>query len=326
MTQLLRRMFFEKGYVVLNAFFSKPRMDSLVQRVRKNLMVCAQELSCPYEDYLKVASRWVSPSPVTRELESYGEERLRSFLSTFLENPERTKLNIISKTPYAPLSTPFHQDISYSSDSPYELSVWVAMTDAPSGSGPLAVLEGSHTAIEPAVDFWSLGFVQEDFSKKEHFRELSVQKGDLVVFDSRLWHGSGIHQTNEERFAFVTRWKSKDYDPPRIPPIVPKPFGMWTCKIQTEKVLSKGLKIFFKDTAEDYASLLKRWIQLLQKGKVPFLTNQFKAIESLQAVFLLHQAYEKHNAGDCTGTIYRNLWHSVLRPTLQHMKNERLGE
>ena len=64
------------------------------------------------------------------------------------------KINVISKTRFASSPVPFHQDIAYSPNTPYQFSAWLALTDAPLQSGPLEVIVGSHRGeIEPAVDF-----------------------------------------------------------------------------------------------------------------------------------------------------------------------------
>lgn len=318
--------FKEKGYLTLPSLFSENFVGELLHKVRSRLHQCAKELSCSYEDYLQAASRWIDPSPVTMGLEHLILKPLKSCLESLMEDVcELVKLNVISKTPSSPASLPFHQDISYSPHSPYQFSAWLALTDAPSESGPLEVIIGSHRGeIEPAIDFWDPDY-QDLNSKKGIKQKIPAKAGDLILFDSCLWHGSGRSESFDERLALVTRWKTKGYDAPYIPPFEPKPFGMWTCQRRTEEILAKSLKLFSRKSVSDYLNLLDQWEKILDSSSLAFLENNEKAQEDLRRVRLLHLAHQKHNGGDAQGILYAQLWHSFLKP-LSFYLNERQGD
>ena len=308
--------FKEKGYVVVPSLLSKTFVADLLQKIRNQLYQCAKDLSCSYEDYLRVASRWIDPSPVTMGLEQLIVKPLKSCLESLMEDAcELVKLNVISKTLSAPEPVPFHQDISYSPQAPYQFSAWLALTDAPLESGPLEVIIGSHRGvIEPAIDFWVPGYQDLNTLKKGIKQKLPATAGDLILFDSCLWHGSGRSESFDERFALVTRWKTKGYETPFVPPFQPKPFGMWTCQRKTEDILAKSLKLFFRKGVSNYVDLLDQWEEILGAVSLSFLKNTQKAQEDLRRVRLLHLAYEKHNGGDAQGILYAQLWHSLLKP------------
>ena len=310
----------EEGYVKIESFQDRHFMEDLAGIIRVRLHQCAQDLSCTYQDYLQVASRWVSPSPVTEGLEEIVDS-LKTFLEELTEDVcELIKLNIISKTPFSPETLPFHQDIAYSPESPYQFSAWLALTEAPLESGPMEIIVSSHKGfIEPAVDFWDPEFKDEISLRKEGRRKLPVKAGDLILFDSRLWHGSGKNESCHERFALVTRWKTGSYISSFIPALEPRPFGMWTCQKETEKILTNGLWVLFQETAKTYSQALKKWETLLESNTFSFLEDSKKAHESVKRVFLLNEAYHAHNGGDAQGVLYTRLWKHLLSPLSLHL-------
>jgi hypothetical protein len=323
MSSHLREAFDKNGYLLFPSRLRVEEVENLCAKIQERLRVCAQDLCCSYQEYLSTVSRWVAPSPITEGLEKFSLTYLQEILRDFIDGPELVKLNVISKTPMSPDPTPFHQDISYSPEAPYELSAWLALTDVPLASGPVAILEASHTgAIEPAVDFWCPTFVQKDFSKDMNYKPLPVKQGQIILFDSRLWHGSEKNQGIHHRFAMVTRWRGKNYIPPKIPPIQPQPFGMWTCQKKTEEILKTALPFPLKGKIDGYVNLLNYWINYIKATPPTFLKSSQKSIESLEQVRLLHLAHKNHNGGDSQGTAYAKLWQTFLFPLSNTLKNE----
>jgi hypothetical protein len=313
----------EEGYIVIRSFLSDSLIKRLETLIQTRLHQCAADLSCTYQEYLQVASRWVSPSPITEGMEEIAVNFLKPFLEDLMEEEiELVKLNVISKTPYSPEILPFHQDIAYSPTTAYQFSAWLALTNVPLESGPMEVMVGSHKGpIKHAVDFWLPEF-KDNISLKNHFKKkLPVSAGDLIIFDSCLWHGSGKNESAYERFALVTRWKTKNYRPPYIPPIQPHSFGMWTCRKETEKVLRKGLEVIFQNCTAPttYNEILQSWGNYLKTTPLSFLKDPKKAQESLSLVFLLNKAHAAHNGGDAQGILYKRLWEDLLEPLSAYM-------
>lgn len=311
----------QKGYVVLKGLFPKELMETIYGDIKRYIHACATELNTSYETYLNVVSRWADPSPVTQGLRKRLTKAIEGVVTSFIGPCELAKLNVISKTPFAPAPVPFHQDISYSPQAPYQLSAWLAVTDVPDQAGPLEVWEGSHRGtIEPAVDFW------HPHSKVAFpsgtYRKLPVNQGDVILFDSKLWHGSGVNKASWERFAVVTRWHSLHNKLPVIPEPIRKPFGMWTCRADTEKVLSSALNRLqgSLNNEPDFESILQKWITILEKAPPSFIPNPQKTLEALRGVTLLNRAHKQHNGGDAQGTIYKRLWESLLNPLTAHSR------
>lgn len=312
----------EKGYIVIPSLLNKYKTNEFFNEIRTTLLSCAKELNCSYEEYLKVVSRWASPSLVTDGISKSATPIIQDFLQEKIGEVELIKLNIISKTPYSPGPIPFHQDISYSLQSIYDFSVWLALTDAPLESGPMEVIPKSHKgSIETAVDFWALEYKEAPPPHSSLIETLSVKTGDAIIFDSKLWHRSGNNNSLNERFALVTRWKKKDSPTYPIPALQPKCFGMWTCQKETEEILARGLHLLYNKKTLNYLDLLRQWEDQLLQHPLSFLEDQEQAKINLRHVRLLYQAFKQHNGADSQGVLYKQLWGSLLNPLSIYLKH-----
>jgi hypothetical protein len=137
-----------------------------------------------------------------------------------------------------------------------------------------------------------------------------------IVFNSKLWHGSGENLDAKDRFAYVTRWIIKD----KIFPIIPKPkpliFGMFNCGLLTEYILKKYLLYFNKQydiEEKNKEELIKIWLFYLENNSDNLEINTTQASKDLSKLLILNKASILHNAGDISGKIYKNLWFSLLK-------------
>ncbi|MBY0291905.1 MAG: phytanoyl-CoA dioxygenase family protein [Alphaproteobacteria bacterium] len=313
--------FQENGFIIVKNVISLPVLQQLKSTVFKSIKKCSEQLGIIEEDYLSVVSRWGAPSPITANVPS-------SLLNTLMQETKKivgdspclSKLNIIGKNAYCTGAVPYHQDISYSPQEPYQLSAWLALHDVLENSGPLEVIPKSHLdPIIPAIDFWSPEFVP-DLSLKKFAQKLLLAAGDIVFFDSRLWHGSSENKDLSPRYALVTRWTTKNWKPNQcIPPITPKFFGMWTSGQMTQNILAQGLQVFFDKKETDFMEIIDAWVKALEIDELPFYIDVLQVIENLKKIKILHLAFVRHNGGDATGTIYKNLWNSFLSPMIEHL-------
>lgn len=313
--------FLNDGYVVVRNVIPRPIIEQLREIIFTNIKECASQLNITENVYLSAISRWVAPSSVISNLPP-------SILDDLLEATEKiigcstslNKFNIICKNEYCSGSVPYHQDISYSPHEPYQLSSWLAIHDIKEDSGPLEVIPGSHLEpIASAVDFWSPDYI-EDLSLKKRAKPLPILAGDVVFFDSRLWHGSSDSISLSSRYALVARWNSQNWQQTQpIPPINPKSFGMWNCGDITQQILSEGLKILFNKEEHDFINLIDEWVNILKSTFLAFYTDTDQALRSLNKIKILHLAYIHHNGGNATGTIYKALWKTFLSPLKDYL-------
>jgi hypothetical protein len=313
--------FLKDGYVVVKNIIPEPDIKQLRELILKNIKECVEQLNMTEDNYLSVVSRWANPSPVTSNLPSFLLDVLSKTTEEIIGSiPSLNKLNIICKNEYCSGPVPYHQDISYSPHEPYQLSSWLAIHDVEADSGPLEVIPGSHLdPITSAVDFWSPDYV-DNLVLKKHAKPLSISAGDVVFFDSRLWHGSSESLSLTPRFALVSRWTVESWQQKKfIPPIDPKHFGMWTCGDITHQILSEGLKVLFNKVEEDFLYLIDAWIKILEHAQLPFVVNTNQSLKSLHKIKILHLAYMHHNGGDATGVLYKSLWKTFLSPLKNHL-------
>jgi ectoine hydroxylase-related dioxygenase (phytanoyl-CoA dioxygenase family) len=101
-----------------------------------------------------------------------------------------TALNNLPNSPN--FSAIVHRDIKfYSGDVPLMINVLVMLDDFTEENGPTLILPYSHLFEEKPSD--------------EYFHENSIQvlgkKGDILFFNSNIWHCSSRNNTNEDRMA-----------------------------------------------------------------------------------------------------------------------------
>jgi ectoine hydroxylase-related dioxygenase (phytanoyl-CoA dioxygenase family) len=316
MSSLAAKNFKLKGYYVAKGVVPKNLIRETRQSILESIKSCSEDVGVSEKDYLSSVSRWVSPSPITSAVTNSLLEHVSQATQSLLENtPHLSKFNVICKNDQCRDAIPYHQDISYSPESPYQGSAWLALQDVPENAGPLEVIPGSHEEpLKSAVDFWSPEY-KPDPSLKKRAVKVPLCAGDVVFFDSSLWHGSSENIASTSRYAIVTRWTTQAWYPSQfIPPIQPSYFGMWTSGELTQEILSEGAAFFFQSRKTDFLKLLELWIEKIEQASLPFSIDLALAVESLKRIKILHLAYLKHNGGDATGNLYKSLWQSFLCP------------
>jgi Phytanoyl-CoA dioxygenase (PhyH) len=311
--------FLNHGFVILKEVIPSALATNLRESIQNQLVINAQELEVAMNDYLYCTGRWASPSHVVscidEEINFTIQGRLENLLAKKIK---MEKCNVICKNSNIKDAVPLHQDISYSPKSPYHFSLWLALNDVDELSGALQFIEGSHKwPISPAVDFWSpkikLNSTLEQKYQKQ-LQRIKIKEGDAVMFDSRLWHGSIKSASGDDRYAYVSRWEILGQAFPEIPSIQPAYFGMWNCHQITNDILKKGLQIINPKIAanDNFIELIEEWQTLMQGNQLFETMDKAQLLKDLENVKILHIAANKHNAGDLTGRIYKNLWNSLL--------------
>lgn len=307
------------GFFIIKNLISLDLVTWHLNDIKNKIAESAEELGISVSDYLNCTGRWVAPSQITKIISELLNDTIKDNLEKLLQcQIVNKKSNVICKTADLVDAVPFHQDISYSPDNPYHFSVWIALNDVDETSGALQVIKNSHTwKIKPAVDFWSPYFVDKYSNKliNQQTITLPISTGDAIVFNSRLWHGSGENSDGKDRFAYVTRWIIKDKEFPVIPKPKPLIFGLFNCGALTEEILKKSLLYFdkyhnIKENSKE--ELIKTWLSYLENNSDISEIDIIKASKDLSKLLILSQAATLHNAGDISGKIHKNLWFSLL--------------
>lgn len=304
------------GFAVIQSFLSKDETDYFLQSIKNNINKAAKNISVETKDYLSCTGRWATKSIITRDVSNILENRIKEYLENSLQSKITCKkANVICKTSDITDPVPFHQDISYSVSDPYHFSMWLSLNDVEKNSAPLEIVKNSHKKkIEPAADFWSPYFVDQYDIKNGSTEKITVNAGDAIIFDSKLWHGSGKNNSRKDRFAYVTRWVIEKKDFPQIPPIQKSSFGMFNCGELTHKILEQSLLLIYSKHKKilNKENLIKIWMDILTQNPNILGINSSAAIRDLRKLDILNKACDLHDAGNISGLVYKNLWKSLL--------------
>ncbi len=120
--------------------------------------------------------------------------------------------------------TGWHQEISYLRNN--GLVVWIPLDDITSDLGQLQICPKSHHEgelkvvkdhnIPSNVSTVAVDEIKPEFIAKYSVKNVEIKKGDVLFFDTRLFHRSGKNTTNRIRFSCQTRHSvitSKDFVP-----------------------------------------------------------------------------------------------------------------
>ncbi|MCJ8278157.1 MAG: phytanoyl-CoA dioxygenase family protein [Bdellovibrionales bacterium] len=96
-----------------------------------------------------------------------------------------------------------HRDVRYFTDHPLMIQFLVPLDDFTDESGPFELLPYPHvTEKSPDTELF-----------EKHKRVLKPQKGDLVIFDSRLWHRAGRAVGLQARSALTLAFTPSYFKP-----------------------------------------------------------------------------------------------------------------
>lgn len=318
----------KQGYCILRHVFAKAQIESLQATILAGIQDCIDDLKTTEAIYLSAVNRWRAPSPVTREITQPMIDQLSMAIEPIIgPGAVHSKTNVILKNQYANGPIPCHQDLSYNKDQPYQLSCWLAVSDVTQADGAVYLYPQSHLLpLQGAIDFWSPdhqdGLPPLLASLRAPALTITLQRGDVLLFDSRLWHGSYANTSGRHRIAVVTRWTGKDYElPAPIPDPAPHFFGMWTCFEQTITILSQALKSFYQEEVTDFLQLIDVWQQKVLDNDTDGGLGPTKELYTvLERLKILQLASSQHNGGDSYGRVYKAIWTYLLAPLQQKMR------
>jgi len=138
--------------------------------------------------------------------------KIRAILEQILEDTPTLTLahhnSIMTKMPKSSTETAWHQDIRYwNFESDNLVSVWLALDKEVSENGVLEFIPKSH----------KMKFKKRQFDKKEYFKDrykrnidllstrvsTSLNRGDVVIFHSKLLHRANKNITDRAKISFV---------------------------------------------------------------------------------------------------------------------------
>lgn len=190
----------EKGYTIIPSFFDKTFMNTVSDSMDQSYKFCREiqiknEIDAITDGtvhhllvtndsiYLDILEK-ISNSPVYEFIKNY-------FNGNFIINSYGGVINITSKPSYV---ANVHRDIRFFSGIfPLMLNMLIMLDDFTLENGATYLLAKSHLKEERPTD---------DFFYKESDRAVG-KKGDILFFNSNLWHAAGINNTDKVRRAIT---------------------------------------------------------------------------------------------------------------------------
>ena len=206
----------EKGFCVVRSFFAPPYMKEVSLSIDKSYELCRDiqikngvdsvtdgtvhhllaNDDIIYLELLKI----LSLSPIYDSIKKF-------FGGNFIINSYGGVINLASKPSYV---ARVHRDIRFFSGTfPLMLNMLIMLDDFTLENGATYLLAGSHLIEEKPAD--------ADFY--ERAERATGSKGDVLFFNSNLWHAAGLNETSYKRRAititFTKPFMKQQLDYPR---------------------------------------------------------------------------------------------------------------
>lgn len=201
------------GFVIHPSAIDPKLCTDWVNLIEGSFDKLAREAGCSINEYLRSVSTWDQTNFTVKEIMSKIEAKITSMFREMMDRPvELLECKLLMKGENCHFGTHAHQDISYRSVGErrqYHYSSWIALTKIGTAQGPLEVLPESHREpISEFQDYLKPGFLDRRTSEswKNRRQRILLDAGDMVVFDSRLWHGSSEWTAAPRRYALILRW------------------------------------------------------------------------------------------------------------------------
>ncbi len=167
----------EKAYLLCRDIQQKNGIDQVTDGTIHHLLAVKDEI------FLKALDTIFSESILEKIAQYFG--------SKFILNSYGAVKNLKSKPSYV---ANIHRDIRFFTENlPFMLNVLIMLDDFTIERGATYLLSGSHLKPEKP----------EENRFYENAERAIGKKGDVLLFDSNLWHAAGINKTDEERRAIT---------------------------------------------------------------------------------------------------------------------------
>jgi phytanoyl-CoA hydroxylase len=150
------------------------------------------------------------------------DKRLVTMLRQLIGEPVCLTLShhncVMTKHPNFGTATGWHRDIRYWSFSkPDLISVWLALGAEDAGNGALEVIPGSHRMDIKPAQLDDLDFLRPEVPENQALFArgipLDLEKGDVILFHSRLFHSAGTNRSASVKNSVVFAYHGQSNRP-----------------------------------------------------------------------------------------------------------------
>jgi len=256
---LLLNRYFENGYVRLGKICSNRELLMLNKRAKdlmtgniryKNMFFQLDSKDGKYENIDKNSETFVGPSSRYRKIKDleYDElfnkvikkKTLKFFANSLIgKNVSCMRAMLLNKPNKNSSVLPFHQDVAndWKMSKKPKFTLWLSLNGASKQNGCLRALKGSHK--DGILNKGHLVKVNSKFIKKRPIEYITLKKGEAIIFDNHLVHGSDKNRTKKNRLAFTVCMLDAKAKHLKTKKRYPKIFGRGSINYKTIKKIKK---------------------------------------------------------------------------------------
>lgn len=234
------------GFVLVPSAIDFEICLTWINMIEDSFQNLAEEVDCTVDEYLLSVSAWDGRNPLVSGMIAMIQEQVTTSIQKIIGQPlELLEGKLMMKGDNCPWPTHAHQDISYRGEGgkkQYHFSSWISLNHIGAEQGPLEFLPESHLeSISVYQDFLNPEFRDRrtlDEWRDKH-QKIFANPGDMILFDSRVWHASSRWCAIPRRYALILRWVV-----PETPDInIPKSNSVGRTMYDFSEWLEKSLQI-----------------------------------------------------------------------------------
>ncbi len=203
----LQERFEKYGYIVIRNFLDQQTISSLYQVYEENADVVT--------DRAFFISQWSNKhghkERINRAVQAALVPRASRYLHDYL--PVFAVFGV--KHPAEDSGMYLHQDWSHVDESRFRtVNVWCPLLDLDKDNGPIHLLKGSHRLFDTwrGVDIPDSFISPGEETLRPYLTEIILNAGDVVMWDHRVIHGSGVNRSDRTRVAAIVNMRPRESD------------------------------------------------------------------------------------------------------------------
>lgn len=321
--------FEQTGVAVYRNVVEQDAIDEFQSLASLCVSTAAQKMEVEYEIVQRLTSAWSVRNKFVKAIADKAAETLSCVAQCVSEISEPyLDASLFVKTAQNGNSTHAHQDISYKWNQPvesrYAITTWLALDSCGPKRGGLSFGHAFDArAVAERQDFLASDFVDAASTTNWKAKEVCVHAnpGDVIVFDSRLWHAADCFQGKGARRALAMRWASQskwEQSFSILSPLdTPEVFGMDTSGMLLVRAIKNAFPFFPGSIDRKEVLPFVRWInEEISNERIALTDKSHQALADLEIALRL--LFEHH------GRPNEDVWlqvRDVVIPELLHLKN-----
>ncbi len=197
---------FEKfGYVIVKNFLDAETISHLRSVYHQNTDVVT--------DKSFFISQWSNKRALKDRINTEVQKALVPRAQKYLNDFEPVFAVFGVKHPKPDSNMYLHQDWAHVDETYFRtVNVWCPLLSLTSDHGPVHLIKGSHRLF----DTWRGVDIPDSFldigaeNLKPYLTEIILEAGDVIMWDHRIIHGSGVNKSDTTRVAAIVNMKPKD--------------------------------------------------------------------------------------------------------------------